>query len=85
MNPEIQQETNQDIYRFGISNDRLIKKIFGSYLLASIVSSIVAAIGPIVDGIVALARNNGKIQLHNYENGQNPKLIPPNADDELQQ
>ena len=52
MNIEAQQETNKQIYPFGFSNDKLIKKIFGSYLLASIVSSIVAAIGPIVDGIV---------------------------------
>ena len=52
MNTEIPQETNRDTYRFGISNDKLIKKIFGSYLLASIVSSVVAAIGPIVDGVV---------------------------------
>ena len=52
MNIETQRESNKQIYKFGISNDKLIKKIFGSYLLASIVSSIVAALGPIVDGIV---------------------------------
>lgn len=36
----------------GTSNDKLIQKVFGAYLIASIVSSIVAAIGPIVDGAV---------------------------------
>lgn len=48
----IETKTNEEIYKFGISNHKLIQKVFGSYLLASIISSIVAAIGPIVDGVV---------------------------------
>lgn len=48
----IETKTNEEIYKFEISNHKLIQKVFGSYLLASIISSIVAAIGPIVDGVV---------------------------------
>lgn len=48
----IETKTNEEIYKFGLSNHKLIQKVFGSYLLASIISSIVAAIGPIVDGVV---------------------------------
>lgn len=46
------KKARNDPYKFGISNDKLIKKVFGAYLLTSIISSIVAAIGPVVDGIV---------------------------------